>query len=537
MHLINGSIGLTIVATVFFISIILNLLMEYRRDLLMLQQNSYRPERYLKWLRTSGDTTSVVRILFYACILALLSPDYRIKCIGGAGGALILSVCNIFKLARARYKKPLVWTPRARRIYTMVVALTAILTIIALIASDMSTMAAAIALTLSFALSHTLMLCAVYILKPVEATINRRYYNEAADILASIPDLKVIGITGSYGKTSTKHYLERILAEQFNVLITPGSYNTLMGVIRTVREMMKPYTEIFICEMGAKNIGDIKEICELVHPNVGIITAVGEQHMESFKTIENVQRTKFELADSLPADGSIYVNADFPYAASRITDNCTTVRYSMHPDTVEAAWTISDVKPSSEGTLFTLSTPDGKYEFTTRLLGEFNLSNLIPAIAIARSLGMSYEVIQRAVADIRPVEHRLSIKRTTSGITILDDAFNSNPDGSRMALDVLSHMNGGQRIVITPGMIELGPRQEELNRKFGQHIARSVDVAIVVGRYNRDAIIDGIKEEGTLPDDCIYTPETFAEAQTLMLGIAKPGATVLYENDLPDTFK
>ena len=144
---------------------------------------------------------------------------------------------------------------------------------------------------------------ACWLLSPVERHINRHYYRDAEHRLQAMPGLKVIGITGSYGKTSTKHYLETILSEHFDVLMTPGSYNTTMGVIRTVREYLKPYHEVFIVEMGAKQRGDIKEICDLVHPGIGIITAVGEQHLESFKSIENVQATKFELVDSLPAGG------------------------------------------------------------------------------------------------------------------------------------------------------------------------------------------------------------------------------------------
>ena len=180
---------------------------------------------------------------------------------------------------------------------------------------------AAIVAVLCAILSHVITLVSLWALQPVENAINKKYYDEAASILASMPGLKVVGITGSYGKTSTKHYLNRILSEKYNVIMTPGSFNTPMGVIRTIREMMKPYNDLFIVEMGAKNIGDIKEICDLVHPQMGIVTAVGPQHLESFKTIENVQRTKFELVDALPADGFAVVNNDFQYISNREIGN------------------------------------------------------------------------------------------------------------------------------------------------------------------------------------------------------------------------
>ncbi len=277
-----------------------------------------------------------------------------------------------------------------------------------------------------------------------------------------------------------------------------------MGVIRTIREHLRPYDEVFICEMGAKNIGDIKEICDLVHPHAGIVTAVGEQHLESFKTVENVQHTKFELVDALPADGFAVVNNDFPNIA----------------DTADADCTASDIKYTPDGTGFTVTDKKSGDSLTlhTHLVGECNISNLMAAVIVALRLGMTKEKIRYAVEQIEQVEHRLNMKRTPGGVTIIDDAFNSNPHGSRMALDVLAMMESGKRIVITPGMIELGQRQAEANEEFGRHAARCADVAIVVGRYNRDAIMAGLAE-GPIMEENIH------------------GDTVLYENDLPDTFK
>ncbi len=510
----------------------INIGCELRRDLMMLQQNSYRNERYMRWLRTSADTTSYIRLFAYITLLIMMAPQLSVafRC----AVALVVMIINIFNLITATYKKPLVWTPRAKRIYSTA----AILTIVAVMAVWLCTrslMWTGTMLMLTYAVSHIIIMTANWILRPVESRINKGYYDDAARILRSMPDMTVIGITGSYGKTSTKHYLNRILSEQFNVLMTPGSYNTLMGVIRTIREMMQPYTEIFICEMGAKNIGDIKEICDLVHPRIGIITAVGEQHLESFKTIENVQRTKFELADALPADGTVYVNDDFPYVASRPVDNAKCVRYAINGTKVTDFW-VTEMKFHENGTDFTLHTPQGDAQFTTRLIGEFNISNLIPAIAVAMQLGMSLEKIGHAVSRIEQVEHRLSMKRTPAGITIIDDAFNSNPDGSRMALDVLASMTKGKRIIVTPGMIELGQKQYDYNNKFGQKIASSADVAIIVGAYNRDAILMGLKEAG-MPEGKVRAVDTFKEAQAVLSTIIRPGDTVLYENDLPDTFK
>ena len=395
---------------------------------------------------------------------------------------------------------------------------------------------AAIVAVLCAILSHVITLVSLWALQPVENAINKKYYDEAASILASMPGLKVVGITGSYGKTSTKHYLNRILSEKYNVIMTPGSFNTPMGVIRTIREMMKPYNDLFIVEMGAKNIGDIKEICDLVHPQMGIVTAVGPQHLESFKTIENVQRTKFELVDALPADGFAVVNNDFQYISNREIGNVKSARYAVAKPQ-GADYHAEDITYSSAGTSFRIVGSDGvNMELHTHLVGECNISNLLAAVIMAIRLEVPEDKIRYAVSKIEQVEHRFNVKRTPGGLTIIDDAFNSNPDGSRMALDVISGMTTGKRIVITPGMIELGSKQVECNTEFGKKMAVSCDIAIVVGAYNRDAIVDGLRQGG-MSEDKIVIVDSFAQAQAHLLKIASPGDTVLYENDLPDTFK
>ncbi len=516
-----------------------NLGIELKRDLMMLQQNSYRNERYCRWMRSSQDSTSVIRLISAVVVMFAFSTFSK----ESVTMLLILVVAgiNVWKLLRAKYKKPLVMTRRAWRIYSMDCVLSLIFIAVILSLMDNSEVSetlfniSVISLTLFF-LSHEVTLVANWLLKPVERSINNRYYRDAQRVLAGMPDLKVIGITGSYGKTSTKHYLYRILSEKYDTVMTPGSFNTTLGVVRTVREHLKPYTQVFIVEMGAKQQGDIKEICDLVHPTAAIITAVGEQHLESFKTIENVQRTKFELADSLPSNGFLVINNDFPYIANRHVDNVKVSRYAVN-DVDDADYIVSDIQYGVNGSEFTLRTPGCEnLRFHTRLVGECNVSNLAAAVIMALYMKVPVEKIRYAVEKIEQVEHRLQLKRTPGGVTILDDAFNSNPHGSAMALDVLASMTGGKRIVITPGMIELGERQEQLNREFGEKIAKSVDVAIIVGKYNRDAIVEGLTE-GNLDVTQIRTVDSFAEAQALLHTMLSPGDTVLYENDLPDTFK
>lgn len=519
---------------------ILNLVCEFKRVLMMLQQNSYRNERYNRWLRVSGDSTSMSKIVALAVLIITMIKN--VPDVVGVSLVLIVSLFNAIKLMRAKYKKPLVCTKRVwRLVVTMSVLELLVLGVIAIIAIPGGLGINAclyflmVGVFTSIVASHVFIIVANTILAPVEKCINKGFYNDAARILSAMPDLKIIGITGSYGKTSTKHYLHRILSEKYDVLMTPGSYNTTLGVIRTIREMLKPYNEVFIVEMGAKQQGDIKEICELVHPSMGIVTAVGEQHLESFKSIENVQRTKFELVDALPSDGLAVVNDDFPFVANRKVENAECVRYAVNAID-DANFTAKDVVYDETGTTFTIVGEDVELTLHTRLVGECNISNLMAAVIIALRLNVPTDKIKYAVEKIEQVEHRLNLKRTPAGYTIIDDAFNSNPTGSHMAMDVLSRMNKGKRIVITPGMIELGEKQFEHNEALGKKISECADVAIVVGEYNKDALLSGIKI-GKMDENNVHAVASFNEAQQLLMQIIKPGDTVLYENDLPDTFK
>ena len=319
--------------------------------------------------------------------------------------------------------------------------------------------------------------------------------------------------------------------------MTPGNYNTTLGVVRTVRELLKPYHEVFIVEMGAKQPDDIADICRLVHPQRGIITAVGPQHLESFKTLECVQATKFELADALPSDGLVLVNNDFEMIASRPVDNTVCLRYAVR-ETDGADYVAVDIVYTPTGTDFTVRrNADGHaLRLHTRLMGEANISDLLAAVAMAQTMGVSDEHIAYAVGRIEPVKHRMSTTLVAGGLVIIDDAYNSNPVGSAMALDVLRTIREHGRVLVTPGMVELGEKQEELNREFGRRAATSADTVIVVGRTNREAITGGLRDGG-MPQERVHTVDTFAEAQALIASKTILTEVILYENDLPDSFK
>ena len=519
-----------ITQVILLVALILYVGVALKYELQMMQQNSYRNDRYWRWMKNNGDSSSPRRLTLYFLLLIACTP-FTPEIIHPFI-AVVLVVFAVREL-RMKYKKPVVFTQRATRLYVASWVLVLCIAAVCAAVTRCSLHAILVAVLASAAFSWVVMLVANMLMHPIELQINRGFYNEAKKILESMPHLRIIGVTGSYGKTSTKHYLYRILSEKYNVLMTPGSFNTPMGVIRTVREMMKPYYDIFIVEMGAKQIGDIKEICDLVCPTMGIVTAVGEQHLESFKSIENVQRTKFELVDALPADGLAVINNDFEYIANRPVSNVAVKRYAIAPG---ADYHVEDVEYGELETRFTVVGEGRRVELATKLVGECNLSNLMASVIIAMHLDVPEKSIRYGVSQIEQVEHRLNMKRTPGGLSIIDDAFNSNPDGARMALDVLSRIKTGKRIVITPGMIELGDKQVAYNKRLGEQMAQAADYVMVVGTYNREAILSGLAEGG-MPEEKIFIADSFAIAQARLVQIARAGDVVLYENDLPDTFK
>ena len=491
-------------------------------DIHMFQLSSYRYSRYFRWL-IPGNIVSLKRVMAFGMLVAAFVP--------GNIATIAIALCAFIYSLKEKFKTPLAYTKRVNRlIVTNVILFIAIEAIALLCAGKWAT--AVIGVTLLF--SNILMLIANIINTPIEKAINRYYYNDAKRIIESNKNLIVIGVTGSFGKTSTKNYLAGILAEKYNVLVTPGNFNTLLGVIRTIREQLRPYHQVFIVEMGAKQNNDIKEICDLVHPAIGVVTAVGEMHLETFKSIENIQDTKFELINSLPANGIGIINNDSKYINNYkgIKSDCRIIRYAVDNS---ADYKATDVQYGANGLSFILN---GGEQFCSRLLGVGNLLNILAAIAVADHLDVPVKKQKNAIARLQPVEHRLSMK-VANGITVLDDAYNSNPQGAKMALEVLKNFaveNGNKRIVITPGFVEMGARQYEANRELGKTIATSCDYAIVVNATNREAIAQGIAEGG-LDADRYYLADSLNQAHARLAQILKAGDVVLYENDLPDNFK
>ena len=491
----------------------------------MFQLSSYRYSRYFRWL-VPGNIISQKRFFAFMMLVPALVPNYV-----GVGFATGITIGAWAVAWREKFKTPLVYTMRVKRLFATNILLFVAITALALL---FATEWATVIIAATLILSNFLMLLANLVNTPIEKAINRHYYNDAKRIIDSHKGLIIIGVTGSFGKTSTKNYLASVLAEKYNVLVTPGNFNTLLGVIRTIREQLRPYHQVFIVEMGAKQNNDIKEICDLVHPTIGIVTAVGEMHLETFKTVENIQETKFELINSLPAGGLGVINYDSEYIKSYkgIKSPCKIIRYAVEG---EGDYKANDVVYGAGGVSFTLGNGE---RYCSRLLGVGNLLNILASIAVADHLGVPANKQRNAIARLQPVEHRLSMK-VANGITVLDDAYNSNPTGAKMSLGVLKEFavgEGNKRIVITPGFVEMGTRQADANKELGRTIAVSCDYAIIVNAVNREAIKSGI-EEGGLPAEKYFLADSLNHAHQQLAKILRPGDVVLYENDLPDNFK
>ncbi len=369
------------------------------------------------------------------------------------------------------------------------------------------------------------------IMVPIEKLITQRYVFEAKIHLKKREDLIKIGITGSFGKTSTKYMLNSILSKKYNVCMTPHSFNTMVGVAKVVNDYLKPENQVLIAEMGARNVGDIKQLADFVSPKYAIITNIGSQHMLSFGSYENIEKTKYELIESLPEDGFAVFSGDNE-GCCRLYEKCPTRKVLVN-NTLNSKIHVDNIKVSTKGTSFTLIIEGEEHKFTTKLIGKHNVNNLLLCVAMALELGLTIDEIKDAVANLKPVPHRLEVSEN-NGITILDDSYNASVEGVEAALEVLSKFSNN-RIVVTPGLVELGKLEKEENIKYGEKLAKVADYVIIVNQVNLDSIKQGL-ENKKFDKEKIFTVDTLKDAKTKLKDIVKEGDTVLFENDLPDNY-
>ena len=500
------------------------------KQLQMLQQNSYFPSRYFKWFRGNYALQFILSFIYFYALISLAFRAKSVLALILTAPLLLIRIILAVKAHRKSIKK-LVFTARIKRLFATAIILLALLNVAAAISIGLSREIFFFSAALLGALTPMLTIIVWALTWPIEKAVGAWYISDAKKILKNHKNLTVIGITGSYGKTTTKFILNRILSEKFNTVCTPQSFNTPMGVVRTVRTMIKPQTQVFVCEMGAKNVGDIKEVCDIANPKYGIITSVGEQHLETFKSVDNVFKTKFELADAVAKNGGVTLaNIDSEGILARKDTRNDVVYFGNGTD-----YFAENITYGAAGSTFDLVLCGSRITVNTRLLGLHSVADILSAAAMAHILGVSDNDIKFAISALKPTEHRLELKSFTASSLLIDDAYNSNPEGCLEAVRVLGSFEGMRKVIITPGLIELGEREYDCNYALGLEAAKYCDTIILVGKNRSKPMMDAILTTDFNRDN-VYVVSSFKEALEIYAPTADKNSVVLIENDLPDNY-
>ncbi len=532
-----------------FLSIVAFSFLNYfktKKSLHMLQQNLYNENnRYLKWIFKNNK--QFLSLELFTIIISLIGTIVIYDLETATNMTLLVLSILLFILSftwhntlkNEQSKKKLVITHRIKRLIGTILLLFMIpLVVIAFNLKDNTSIWPMIlVLSIMTYLNNFVVLLAMFINAPIEKGVYLHYKRKAQNKLKEMKHLKIIGITGSYGKTSTKNIVSEILNCKYNALPTPKNLNTYYGLIMTINNYMDKFTDIFIAEMGAYVRGEIAGLCKLVKPKYGILTTIGTAHLESFGSEENIIEGKFELIESLPKDGFAVLNGDDPKQVNyQLKNKVRTIWIGI--DNKDADIVASNIKCSHRGTKFDVKIKDEKevFHFETKLLGNHNVYNILDGIACGREFGIPMEDLIHAVKLVQPVEHRLELKKL-GNFYMIDDAYNSNPVGAKKALEVLSMMPG-QKVVVTPGMIELGAKEEEYNRLFGEQISElsNADYVVLIGEKKTRPIKEGLLTKG-FDKERIIVFNDVRQAYPFIGEISSQKETyALFENDLPDTY-
>lgn len=527
---------------IFVISLIIYLIyisLISTRSLHMLQQNRYnRGYRYIKWiLRNFKDNFVNLTLIFFIFLLFNLTENL-LSYLPFIFIAIYLFLGYVFieERRKDRMKIPLKYTARIKRLIATNTLLHAFICILLIINYEEKLIPTFyFILGLIGYLNYFILILVNFINRPIEKIVGLHFKNKAINKLNSMTNMKVIGITGSYGKTSSKNILCDILNVKYNAFKTPANFNTPFGLMITINEHLDKYNDYFIAEMGACKKGEIKELCDLVHPTFGILTKIGLAHLETFGSEETIQETKFELIESLPADGIGVLNGDDEKQLNyNLKNKCKILWIGIDNHRVNCY--AKNIELTNKGTVFYVKFKGNQeeYKFETRLLGKANIYNILAGIALGKELGISIKDLQKSVKRVMPVEHRLCMKKYYD-INLIDDAYNANPQGCEMAIDVLSKMPG-KKIIITSGMIELGSKSYEKNKELGIQIAANhIDEAILIGENQTKPIQDGLKAAG-YKNENIHIINDVMKSFDLIRQMKDKDTYVLLQSDLPDAF-
>lgn len=526
----------------FLIAFVIYFLYRSVETMHMLQQNLYNENnRYIKWMLKHPKRVFCICDILVIILLSFLYAygfDDTYVYIACMGLYIYGIVIEYNKNKKNQNKLPLKGTSRIKRLFFS--SLIPIIVIFVLIYKFSKNYDTNNTILMLIVLSSMQLLIYLYyeimniINYPINRLEHRYYYNKAVNKLNSYNNLSVIGITGSYGKTTSKNILNEILNSKYISRATPLSYNSPYGLMLTINNYMDKFDQILVAEMGAYVRGEIKTMCDFVKPKYGILTTIGECHLESFKSIDNIIKAKFELIESLPEDGVAVLNKDDPRQVNyELKNKVKVIWYGI--ENHDADIYADNIKYTSSGSTFDIHYDGKTYSMRTRLLGSANIYNIVSSIALALYLNVDIDDIKNSVLSLKNTEHRLQLKKM-GDVYQIDDAYNSNPVGARSALDVLDLMNG-TKVCVTPGMVELGQKEYEENYKFGEYIAKVCDYVILVGEKKTKPIYDGLMNS-KFDKDNIFIINKVAESYPLLNALKedKKDLYALYENDLPDIY-
>ncbi len=525
-----------------------------RKFFQIFQQNGYTQTGYAKWTFkldnvyiTRLGMVVMLSVLAYLLICTAFS-FFESSWTAYASFVFYVGFCVSYIVSdfKRKSKSRLVFTSRMIRLYATYALLYFIITALLIFGAQMIGYLAKDNLNfvnirfgvicLTPLLVPLVIMLAGLVISPYEKAHGRKYVIRCKRTLEEAKSLIKIGITGSFGKTSVKEILKTVLSVKYKVLSTPASYNTPMGICKSVKRYDGTY-DVFIAEMGARHEGDIKEVAQIVSPTYSIITGVTNQHLETFSTVENIVNTKYELVDCMREGTVVFsTNNINSFAMAQRAKEDARLK-------VVTAGVLGEIIPSvyadnleclPTGSSFTLHLGGEEIKVSTVLIGKHNVSNICLAAALAHEIGMTKEEIAEGISLIAPIKHRLEILKNDDGMTVIDDSYNSNVDGTVAALDVFSSFEG-RKIIVTPGLVELGRVESLENFRFGRRIAKVVDYAILVGDTNAYKIRDGLLDEG-FPLDKIIMVKDLSEGIKSLSKMSKEGDVILFENDLPDKF-
>ena len=515
-----------------------------KRFLHILQLEEYFTRQYVRWLGENYRRYLTPLLAGGGLVLTLFavgvvwfsrsSADWAIVLAWGAAGALIWS-----KRPVARAKKPLVMTQRATRLLltSLVVCADAVAFPAAaglLISSRASIGLGILAAFLACAFTGHLLALANLILYPSEAASRRRFEVIASRRLSERRP-RIIAITGSAGKTTTKELVAHLLSGRFRVLKTPSSFNTPMGIARTVNDSYRDQ-DVFVAEMGAYETGEIERLCLLVGgTDVSVITTVNAQHLERFGSLEKTAEAKWEIVEGMLPSGVAVLNFDIP----AVRDRAATFKYgdvlSFGIESLDADLRGSNVVETPDGIEFDVMHDGETVVLKSQLLARHNAGNILAAIGVGLTFGLDLGYMAAAVRQFRAPDHRLQPQHLANGVVVLDDGYNANPEGIVGALEVLGTYAPKQRIVVTPGLIEMGSEKSTYHAAIGRAAAKTVDVAVLVGPRQTADIKEALLASD-FPAGQIHVMKSFDEARELVESMATHDTAILYANDLPDQF-